>query len=203
MLGGKPARWVTAAVLLVVVSNGAAHAQAGLVAYGDSYLSPNASGLRHGQASWLPLLHERVLNLGHAGDGVNRTLAVVRRTSWRAREEVVVEVGINDVRRSGTDVAALVAFTRRYGELLDRLGAARRVVVVPPLPIRSWGDKGSVPALVEHRDVVIRLAGLHPNVRLADPLPAWRPDTMLLPDGIHANRAGRALIAAAVRQALR
>src|SRR5690348_7019827 len=102
MLGGKPARWVAAAVLLVVVSNGAAHAQAGLVAYGDSYVNPGADGIRHGQATWITLLHERVLNLGHRGDGVSRTLAVVRRTSWQAREEVVVEVGINDVRRSGT-----------------------------------------------------------------------------------------------------
>ena len=203
MLGGKPARWVTAAVLLVVVSNGAAHAQSGLVVYGDSYVHPGSLGIREGQASWIGLLHGRVLNLGHAGDGVSRTLAVVRRTSWQVHEDVVVEVGINDVRRSGTDPRKLAAFTRRYAELLDDLGQAQRIVVVAPLPIRNWGAHGSERALEQHRAAVIQLVGEHPNARLADPLPAWRPDTMLLRDGIHPNRRGRALIAAVVWQALR
>jgi lysophospholipase L1-like esterase len=194
---------VTAAALLVVVSNGAAHAQSGLVAYGDSYIHPGSSGVRQGQATWITLLHGRALNLGHAGDGVSRTLAVVRRTSWQVHEDVVVEVGINDVRRSGTDPGKLAAFARRYGELLDDLDQAQRIVVVPPLPIRNWGSHGSELALEQHRDIVIRLVGEHRNARLADPLPAWRPDTMLLSDGIHPNRQGRALIAGLVGQALR
>jgi lysophospholipase L1-like esterase len=202
MLGGKPGRWVLAVAFVVLAVQASARAQTHVVSYGDSYVKPSAAGMREGQRPWVALLHEPVLNHGHAGDGAAATLAIVRRTAWEARVDAVVEVGINDVRRSGNDAAALAAFTTRYDALLDLLAHARRVVVVPPLPIRNWGQRGSTVALESYRSVVIALAGEHRNVRLADPLPAWRPDTMLLPDGLHPDASGRAVIAAAVRRAL-
>lgn len=200
MLGGKPVRWLLAAVLLGLAVQGSADAESRFVAYGDSYVNPGSAGMRAGQYPWVGLLGQPVRNLGHPGDGVGRTLRVVRHTARQAQGIAVVAVGINDVRRSGADPAALRLFRARYDELLDRLGSAERVVVVPPLPIRNWGAHGSEQALTAYRTIVIELAGQHANARLADPLPAWQPDTMLLPDGIHPDAAGRAAIAAAVRQ---
>jgi len=202
MLGGKPARWFVAVAILGLSVQAAAHAQTRFVAYGDSYVNPGRSGMRAGQAPWVALLGEPVRNLGHGGDGIARTLKVVQRTARQVHGDVVLEVGINDVRRSGTDPARLRAFTTRYDETLRLLGHADRVVVVPPLPIRNWGDHGSEEALALYRAAVIELAGRHANVRLADPLRVWRTDTVLLPDGIHPNAAGRAAIVAAVRLAL-
>jgi lysophospholipase L1-like esterase len=201
MLGGKPVGWVLAAVVLATAVQGSARAQAHFVAFGDSYVSPGGAGLRAGQRSWVAQLGEPVRNLGHPGDGIQRTLAVVRRSASQVHGTAVLAVGINDVRRSGTSPGALKAFTTRYDEALRLLRHADLVVVVPPLPIRDWGAHGSVEALMDYRAVVIELAGRHPNARLADAFPAWRPDTMLLPDGIHPNAAGRAAIVAAVRQA--
>ncbi|MDP9183336.1 MAG: SGNH/GDSL hydrolase family protein [Actinomycetota bacterium] len=181
-------------------TNDAAHAQARVVAFGDSYVHPSAAGWREGQRPWLASLGEPVRNFGHAGDGVASTLKRVRRTAGTTFEVVVLEVGINDVRRSGTDPARLARFRADYEQVLQRLSSALRVVVVPPLPVRGWGKRGSEAALKEHRDVVLELAALHANVRIAEPL--WQPDTMLLPDGLHPDATGRAAIAAAVHAAL-
>lgn len=207
MAGGHRARWVVAAVALVLAAGGGADAQTRLYAYGDSYVNPGPGGLRHGQRPWVALVGEPVANLGHGGDGVARTLLIVRRTAAEAHGDVVLEVGINDLRRDGTDPGALARFTRGYDEVLTRLVGARRVVVVPPLPLQRWSRTGRFPrgsdeALALYRAAVLEVAAHHPNVRVADPLPAWRPDAMLLPDGIHPNTAGRAVIAAAVRAAL-
>jgi lysophospholipase L1-like esterase len=193
---------VLAAVLLGTAVQGSARAQSHFVAYGDSYVSPGTSGLRAGQAPWVAQLGRPVRNLGHGGDGIQRTLAIVRRTAGQVQGTAVLAVGINDVRRSGATPAALRAFATRYDEALRLLGHADLLVVVPPLPIRDWGDHGSEQALMAYRAVVIRLAGRHANARLADAFPAWRPDTMLLPDGIHPNAAGRAAIVSAVEQVM-
>lgn len=205
-MGGRPARWVLA-VVLVLLGTGfggrdAAQAGARVVAFGDSYVNPGPRGLSAGQRSWLPALGEPVRNLGRAGDGVAATLSRVRRATGTTIDVAVVAVGINDVCRGGTDPGRLARFRADYREVLQRLAAARLVVVVPPLPVRAWGRHGSEAALVAHRDVVLRLAEDLPRVRVADPLPAWRPDTMLMGDGLHPNALGRAAIAAAVRAAL-
>jgi hypothetical protein len=202
MLGGKPVRWLLAAVLLGLSVQGSAHAQSRFVAYGDSYVNPGDSGIRRGQAPWVAQLGEPVRNLGHGGDGIDRTLRIVKRTARQVQGDAILAVGINDVRRYGTDPGRLSAFRARYAEALRLLGHAALVVVVPPLPIRDWGDHGSDEALARYRAAVIELAGRQANVRLADPFAAWRVDTMLLPDGIHPNSAGRAVIVQAVRQAL-
>lgn len=206
MAGGHRARWLVAAALVVAVSGGA-DAQTRLFVYGDSYVNPGAVGMRHGQAPWVALVGEPVVNLGHGGDGVARTLVVARRTADEVRGDVVLEVGINDLRRDGTDPVALQGFRTRYDEVLALFAGVRRVVVVPPLPLPRWGrtgrfPKGSDEALRLYREAVLQAAARHPNVRVADPLPAWRPDTMILPDGIHPNTAGRAVIATAVEAAL-
>lgn len=202
MLGGRPARWVAAAALLVLAPTGGADAEARLVAYGDSYVNPGAAAIRHGHAPWIALLDRPVRNLGHSGDGVDHTLLVVRRTAGQARDTVVVEVGLNDVRRFGTDAGHLAAFRTQYDEVLDLLAQARLVVVVPPLAVERWGPRGSEPALHLYRSVVLALAMEHPNVRVADPFVAWRPRTMLMPDQLHPNVMGRAVIAATVRRTL-
>ncbi len=207
MLGGKPAKALVAAVLVVLAVNGSADAQDRLVAYGDSYVNPGTTGMRHGQAPWVRLLGQPVVNHGHGGDGVARTLTIVRRTAYEARGDVVLEVGLNDVRRSGTDPSRLATFRRQYDALLDLLGRARLVVVVLPLPVQRWGtwkpfDRGSEAALEAYRVAVVEVAAEHRNVRVADPLPAWQPERMLLRDGVHPNAAGRAVIAATVRSAL-
>ena len=194
--------WLLAACVLTLVVNGTARADTRLVAYGDSYVKPSAAGLRGGQRPWVELLRQPVVNRGHAGDDVRRTLDIVRDTAAPAEGDVVVEVGINDVRGGGDDPIHLAAFRIRYGELLDRLAQARRVVVVPPLPIRRWGDHGSEQALLAFRSVVIEVAHEHANVRLADPYLSWRASTMLMPDGLHPNAAGRQLLATTVREAL-
>jgi lysophospholipase L1-like esterase len=198
-------RLLLAAVLVVLCTTGlgtdGARAQARVVAFGDSYVNPGG-GVHHGQRPWVALLGEPVRNLGHPGDGVDATLARVRRAGG-SFDVVVLEVGINDVRRRGPAPERLAAFRRDYGAVLDRLASARRVVVVPPLTIRSWGDHGSVPVMMAYREVELALAASHPNVVVADPLEQWHADAMLLADGIHANAAGRELIAATVRAALR
>ena len=197
-------RLLLAAVAVVIATTGigagGAHAQARVVAFGDSYVNPGA-GVRHGQRPWVELLGEPVRNLGHPGDGVAATLARVRRAG-SAFDDVVVAVGINDVRRSGADPERLAAFRRDYGAVLDRLSTAQRVVVVLPQPILSWGDHGSEPVLLTYRGIELELAAAHPNVVVADPLLQWRVGTMLLPDGIHPNAAGRALLAATAKAAL-
>jgi lysophospholipase L1-like esterase len=197
-------RLLLAAVLVVLCTTGlgtdGARAQARVVAFGDSYVHPGR-GVHHGQRPWVALLGEPVRNLGHAGDGVDATLARVRRAGT-SFDTVVVAVGINDVRRRGQAPDQLAAFRRDYEAVLDRLASAQRVVVVPPLTIRSWGDHGSEQVMLAYRAIELSLAAAHPNVVVADPLAQWRPDTMLLPDGIHANAAGRELIAATVRAAL-
>jgi lysophospholipase L1-like esterase len=188
--------------VLVVPVSGVARADTRLVAYGDSYVKPSVSGARHGQRPWVDLLGQPVVNRGHAADDVRRTLDIVRDTGAAARGDVVVEVGINDVRSGGDDPIHLAAFRIRYGELLDRLGQAHRVVVVPPLPITWWGTHGSLPALEAFRAVVLEVSRDHLNVRVADPYLAWRTSTMLMPDGLHPNAAGRQLLAETVRTAL-
>jgi lysophospholipase L1-like esterase len=198
-------RWLLAAVLVVLSTTGlgtdGARAQARVVAFGDSYVHPSSGGVRNGQRPWVALLGEPVRNLGHAGDGVADTLSRVRRAGT-LYDSVVVAVGINDVRRRGDFPDQLASFRRDYEAVLDRLSTAQRVVVVPPLPIRRWGDHGSESVLLSYRAVELSVAALHPNVVVADPLPLWRVDTMMMRDGIHANAAGRALIADTVRTAL-
>ena len=197
-------RLLLAAAFVVLCTTGlgtdGARAQARVVAFGDSYVHPGL-GVREGQRPWVALLGQSVRNLGHAGDGVAATLSRVRRagTSFDA---VVLEVGINDVRRHGAAPAQLASFRRDYEAILDRLASAQRVVIVPPLPITRWGAHGSEQVMLAYRAIELSLADLHPNVVVADPLPLWRTDAMLLPDGIHANAAGRALIAATARAAL-
>lgn len=195
------------AVALVLLGTGvgthdAAQAQARVVAFGDSYVNPGPRGLSEGQRPWLPELGEPVRNLGRAGDRVAATLSRVRRAAGTTIDVAVVQVGINDVCRAGTDPDRLARFRADYREVLQRLSSARLVVVVPPLPVRWWGAHGSEEALVAHRDVVLQLAAEQPGVRVADPLPAWRPDAMLMTDGLHPNALGRAAIADAVREAL-
>jgi lysophospholipase L1-like esterase len=183
-----------------VGSNDAARAQPQVVAFGDSYVDPGL-GVRQGQRPWLPLLGGPVRNLGHPGDGVAAALHRVRRAGT-SFDVVIVEVGINDVRRHGAGPDQLASFRRDFGAVLDRLASAQRVVVVPPLPIRSWGPRGSESVLLAYREAEADLAASHPNVVVADPVGLWRPEVMLLPDGIHPNASGRALIVTAVRAAL-
>lgn len=207
MLGGNPARWLLAAALLGVAIDGSASAQPRVIAYGDSYVQPAPSGLRSGQAPWLALLHEPLANHGHPGDGAAKTLAIVRRTAGQVHGGVVVvEVGINDVRRNGTDLRRLAAFRLQYESLLGLLSPARLVVVVPPLPVLRYvghapNDHGSVAALALYRQAVLDLASRHANVRVADPARWWRPEAMLLPDGLHPDALGRAVIADVVQAA--
>jgi lysophospholipase L1-like esterase len=191
---------------LVVAMSGGAQAQGRVTAYGDSYVNPGWAGMRLGVVSWLPLLDEPVVNHGHSGDVVAQTLKVVRSTRGDAHGDVVVAVGINDVLREGG--AGVGRFTTRYDELLTALATARRVAVVLPLPLPDYHlhqpiDHGTADALWSYRRALLRVAAEHPNVRVADALPQWDPSTMLLPDGLHPDAAGRVVIAHAVRVALR
>ena len=203
VLGGKPARWLLAAVFVLLAtgigSNDAANAQARVVAFGDSYVNPGPAGWRLGLRPWLGALGNPVRNLGHPGDGVADTLAIARSTKGTPFDVVVLEVGINDVRRFGTDPDRLAHFRADYEQVLQHFSSTRRVLVIPPLLVTSWGERGSETALTEHREIVLELAALHSNVRVAEP--SWKAETMLLADGLHANAAGRAVIAEAVREA--
>jgi lysophospholipase L1-like esterase len=209
--GFRSGWWLLRAALLgavLVAAPGGAQAQGRLVAYGDSYVHPSAAGLREGQAPWPSLLGQPVINLGHAGDTVDRTLAIVRRTAAEVQGEAVVAVGVNDLRRGGADPTQLARFRSRYDELLTRLDHARRVVVVLPLPPARWDfhgrfSHGSDQVLRLYRAAIASVAARHPNVRVADAVAQWQPGRMLLPDGLHPNRLGRALLASTVERVLR
>ena len=183
-------------------SHNQANAQAKVVAFGDSYVDPGAGGRHLGMRPWVSSLGEPVRNLGHPGDGVADTLARVRHAGGVTFDVAVIEVGINDVRRAGTDPLLMARFRDDYDKVLQRLSSARLVVVVPPLPVISWGSQGSEAALLAHRTVVLELAAHYPNVQVADPLPWWHPETMLMSDGLHPDAQGRVVIADAVRAAL-
>ena len=190
-------------VLVAATGVGANHAEAKgrLVAFGDSYVNPGHKGMYHGLRPWVTRRGARVVTRGPPGERGAATLARARRAG-SSFDQVVVEVGINDVRRAGDDSVQLALFGQDYEALLDRLSSARRVVVVPPLPILSWGPYGSEAALLTHRSIELQLAAAHPNVVVADPIAEWRPETMLLSDRLHPNAAGRTLIAETVRAAL-
>ena len=202
--GGKVDRWlpVAAALLLLGTSSMSINGPSGptVVAYGDSYMAPNVLGEAHGQRSWLRGLDRPVINRGHAGDCVEDLLKIVER-SPRTTQDVVLEIGINDVYRFGD--AEMASFVDDFGTVLDLLSGARRVVVVLPLPIRRWGPRGSEEALLLHRAAEREIAASHPNARVVDAMGAWQADTMLLADGIHPDVPGREVLATAVMRALR
>lgn len=202
---GGVARSVVVLGLLLGLS-GAAQADTRLYAFGDSYVNPGPARSVQ-DPPWVGLLGVPVANLGHGGDTVARTLAVVTRVQHKVRGVAVVEVGLNDLRRHGTDPVALRAFREDYALVLARLRSARLVVVVPPLPLSRWArsaplHRGSEAALSAYRDVVVQLGSTTPHVAVADPLPQWDPGRMLLPDAVHPNALGRAVIADAVRRVL-
>ena len=200
-------RWLVVLGLVVAVTS-RAQADTRLYAFGDSYVNPAGVTRLQDKTPWLALVGQPFVDLGHAGDGVARTLAIATRAQHKVHGVAVVEVGVNDLRRNGTDPARLAAFRRDYALLLHRLDGARRIVVVPPLPLRDWGrhapfDRGSDAALSAYREVVLELARSTPRVTVADPLPRWDLDRVLSHDRVHPNAYGRSVIADAVRKALR
>ncbi len=165
-----------------------------LVCHGHSFLN-----------HWPPLLAGyRVVNYNRGGSVVADTLALVLGMPPPAPEVTcVVEVGLNDARRHGTDPGAVQRFGDDLGLLVDRLSSrGAPVVVLLDPPIRDWrrwapDDAGSPEALALYRDAV---RSLGPAIDLAVD---WDVASMIRDDGVHPSDLGARHLAATVENGLK
>jgi lysophospholipase L1-like esterase len=170
-----------------------------LYVYGHSFVAG------HGIEPWPSAVAEELglplVNLGRSGDLVHQTLRLARPHGGRphAGDIVLVEVGINDVRRHGDDRAWLARFERTLDQIAARLsahGAAVRLLADPPLldwtSAASDAGRGSDEGWAEYHAAVMSRPGA------IDLAAGWDRHTMICPDLVHPNEAGVAALAAAV-----
>jgi lysophospholipase L1-like esterase len=177
----------------------------GLFTFGHSYMAGfDASEV------WPRLVAERIglplVNRAVGGDSSKDTLQRACLVDGRpdGRDTVLLEVGLNDVIRWGREPGFVEAYRSRVAEIVRVLsGAGATVRVLSDVPLADWAslprghDQGSDEISAACRDVALSFPGA------IDLWPAWDAPTMLVPDGVHPNRAGVEAIAAAVTAALR
>lgn len=127
----------------------------------------------------------------------------------KADDVVVIEAGLNDVRRGGSSREALAGYRQSLGKILQHVTAGTRpsrIAVLADAPIRDWkkyspDNQGSDAALAAASRVAQQVAAKY-RVTFVRHTAGWDPATMIGPDGIHPNKAGDAQIASAVRAAV-
>ena len=177
----------------------------GLFVYGHSYMA----GFDDSEV-WPQLVADGLglplVNRAVGGDSTKATQGHAHLVDGRpdGRDVVLVQVGLNDVIRRGDAPAALEDFRRRLTAIVAALSTAGATVrVLTDVPLADWRSlprghqHGSDAAAAAYRDVSLSFPGA------IDLWSGWDATTMLVPDGVHPNRAGVEAIAATVLAALR
>ncbi len=177
----------------------------GLFVYGHSYMA----GFDDSEV-WPQLVADGLgiplVNRAIGGDSTKDTQGHAHLVDGRpdARDVVLVQVGLNDAIRRGDDAKAVRDYLARLTAIVRALsGAGATVRVLTDVPLADWAalprghQHGSDAAAAAFRAVALSFPGA------IDLWSAWDPSTMLVPDGVHPNRAGVEAIAATVLAALR
>jgi lysophospholipase L1-like esterase len=177
----------------------------GLFTFGHSYMA----GFDESEV-WPRLVAERLglplVNRAVGGDSSKDTLTRAHLVDGRpdSRDIVLVEVGLNDVIRWGREPGFLDGYRERLTSIVRTLSSEGATVrVLSDVPLADWAslprghDQGSDEISAACREVALSFTGA------IDLWPVWDAHRMLVPDGVHPNRAGVEAIAAAVTAELR